>query len=41
MTTGEAIVVAIFVIGLLCSLSLFLWLLRIVRRDKDKKDGPK
>lgn len=34
MTAGEWIVVAIFGIGLLCSLSLFWWLLRIVRRDR-------
>ncbi|HUH58469.1 MAG TPA: hypothetical protein VL001_00185 [Candidimonas sp.] len=38
MTTGEAIVLAIFGIGLLCSLSLFWWLLRIVRRDRRNKD---
>lgn len=34
MTAGEWIVLAIFGIGLLCSLSLFWWLLRIVRRDR-------
>lgn len=39
MTTGEAIVLAIFGIGLLCSLSLFWWLLRIVRRDRRNKDN--
>ncbi len=38
MTTGEWIILAIFGAGLLCSLSLFLWLLRIVRRDQRGKD---
>lgn len=34
MTAGEWIVLTIFGIGMLCSLSLFWWLLRIVRRDR-------
>lgn len=34
MTAGEWIVVAMFGVGLLCSASLFWWLLRIVRRDR-------
>ncbi len=37
MTTGEWIAVAIFAGGLLCSLSLFWFLLRIVRKDRQKK----
>ncbi|WP_255675981.1 hypothetical protein [Pusillimonas sp. MFBS29] len=39
MTTGEWIVVGIFVVGLGCSLSLFWWLLRQVKRDsrRDKQ----
>lgn len=38
VTTGEWIIVGIFVGGLACSFSLFWWLLRIVQRDKDKQD---
>ncbi|HLR13341.1 MAG TPA: hypothetical protein VK104_06975 [Burkholderiaceae bacterium] len=34
MTTGQWIVVALFIVALLCSLSLYLWLRRIVRRDR-------
>ncbi len=37
MTTGEWIAVAIFVGGLMCSLSLFWFLLRTVRKDRQKK----
>ncbi len=33
MTTGEWIVIAIFVVALGCSLSLFLWLRRQIRRQ--------
>ncbi|HUH59608.1 MAG TPA: hypothetical protein VL001_05960 [Candidimonas sp.] len=36
MTAGEWIVVALFGVGLLCSASLFWWLLRIVKRDRRK-----
>lgn len=39
MTAGEWIVLAIFGAGLLCSLSLFWWLLRIVRRDRRNTDA--
>lgn len=35
MTTGELIVVAIFGAGLLCSLSLLLWLRKLIRREGD------
>ncbi|MFA5596181.1 MAG: hypothetical protein WCY47_01940 [Pusillimonas sp.] len=33
MTTGELIVVALFVVGLVCSLTLFVWLVRALRRE--------
>lgn len=33
MTTGEWIVVAIFGIGLLCSLSLLWWLRKLIRQE--------
>lgn len=33
MTTGELIVVAIFGVGLLCSLSLLWWLRKLIRRE--------
>lgn len=33
MTTGELIVVALFVVGLACSLTLLFWLVRALRRD--------
>lgn len=33
MTTGEWIVVAMFVVGLLCSLSLFWWLRKLIRGE--------
>ncbi len=36
MTTGEWIVIAIFIVALLCSLSLFLWLRRIIVRDRGR-----
>jgi len=36
MTTGEIIVLLLFVIGLICSLTLFSWLIRLVRRDGKK-----
>lgn len=39
MTTGQWIVVAMFIVALLCSLSLYLWLRRIVRRDKRRQGG--
>lgn len=39
MTTGEWIVVGMFVVGVLCSLSLLWWLLRTVRRDARRKDN--
>jgi hypothetical protein len=38
VTTGEWIVVGLFVGGLGCSFSLLWWLLRIVQRDKDKQE---
>jgi len=37
MTTGEWIVVGIFAVGLACSISLFWWLIRTVRRDARRK----
>lgn len=33
MTTGELIVVAIFGVGLLCSLSLLWWLRKLIRQE--------
>jgi len=36
MTSGEIIVLIIFVIGLACSLTLFSWLIRLLRRDARK-----
>ena len=38
VTTGEWIVLGIFGIGLACSISLFWWLVRTVRRDSRRKD---
>ncbi|AEC21315.1 hypothetical protein PT7_2775 [Pusillimonas sp. T7-7] len=40
MTTGEWIVVGIFVVGIACSISLFWWLIRQVKRDsrRDKQN---
>lgn len=40
MTTGEWIVIGIFVVGILCSISLFWWLIRTVRRDKRRNTKP-
>ena len=37
MTTGEWIVVGIFVVGLVCSLSLFCLLMRQVKRDSRRR----
>lgn len=37
MTSGEIIVLLIFAVGLVCSLTLFSWLVRLVRRDAKKK----
>lgn len=34
MTTGEWIVVGIFVAGLLCSLSLLWWLRKLIRHER-------
>lgn len=40
MTTGEWIVVAMFVAGLLCSLSLFWWLRKLIRGEaRDGQSG--
>ena len=39
MTTGEIIVLLIFVVGLICSITLFTWLVRLVRRDSKKSSG--
>jgi len=39
MTSGEIIVLLIFAVGLICSLTLFTWLIRIVRRDSKKSRG--
>lgn len=36
MTTGEIIVLFLFAVGLVCSLTLFTWLVRLVRRDARK-----
>lgn len=36
MTTGELIVLALFGIGLVCSITLFVWLVRMLRRDRKK-----
>lgn len=33
MTTGEWIVVGMFVVGLVCSLSLFWWLRKLIRGE--------
>ena len=35
MTTGELIVIALFVVGLACSLTLLVWLVRMLRRESD------
>ncbi|MGB6104161.1 MAG: hypothetical protein WBF88_09980 [Pusillimonas sp.] len=40
MTTGEWIVLGIFGVGIACSISLFWWLIRNVRRDSRRdKNG--
>ncbi len=36
MTSGEIIVLLLFAIGLVCSLTLFSWLIRLLRRDAKK-----
>lgn len=36
MTTGEIIVLLLFAVGLVCSITLFSWLVRLVRRDAKK-----
>lgn len=48
MTTGQWIVVAMFVVALLCSLSLFWWLRKLIRgenrgeqRRRDAQSGTK
>lgn len=38
MTTGEIIVLLLFVVGLICSLTLFFGLIRLMRRENKKKD---
>jgi len=38
MTTGQWIVLGLFVAGLGCSLTLFWWLIRTVRRDRRRED---
>lgn len=42
MTTGELIIVAIFVVAVMCSLSLFWWLRKLIRgeRDATRSAGP-
>lgn len=37
MTTGELIVVALFVVGLACSLTLLVWLVRMLRRESNPR----
>lgn len=39
MTTGEWIVIAIFVVGVSCSLSLLWWLRKLIRQDRDAPDN--
>jgi len=34
MTTGEWLVLALFAIGLVCSITLFVWLVRMLRKDR-------
>lgn len=36
MSSGETIVLALLAGGLICSLTLFFWLIRIMRRDGKK-----
>ncbi|WP_255644816.1 hypothetical protein [Mesopusillimonas faecipullorum] len=33
MTTGEWLVAVLFGVGLVCSLTLLVWLMRLVRRE--------
>jgi len=40
MTSGEIIVLLLLAIGLACSLTLFVWLLRLLRRDRRAGDKP-
>lgn len=35
MTTGEWIIVALFAVAVLCSLSLFWWLRKLIRGERD------
>ena len=35
MTTGELIIVAMFVVGVMCSLSLLWWLRKLIRGERD------
>lgn len=37
MTTGEIIVLALLGAGLVCSITLFVWLVRMLRKDRLKK----
>lgn len=39
MTTGELIIVAMFVVGVMCSLSLLWWLRKLIRGERDNS-GP-
>ncbi|HUH86508.1 MAG TPA: hypothetical protein VL003_00460 [Pusillimonas sp.] len=36
MTTGEIVVLLLFAVGLVCSLTLFSWLIRLIRRESKK-----
>lgn len=33
MTTGEILVLALFLLGVVCSLTLLVWLFRLIRRE--------
>jgi|TARA_R110000851_G_scaffold333533_1_gene515325 hypothetical protein len=37
MTTGEVIVLALLGAGLICSITLFVWLVRMLRKDRSNK----
>lgn len=37
MTTGELIVLALFGVGLVCSITLLVWLIRMLRREAGGK----
>lgn len=41
MTTGELLVALLFIVGLACSLTLLVWLRRLVRREGGIKPGPR